>query len=320
MTLREALQSTARILREGKIEDAFAEAELLLGRAVGMSRTQIYTEPARKLNPAETRELVLMIQRRLNHEPSSYILQECEFYGLDFHVEHGVFIPRPETEVLVEQALNFADHLGNAKKKIKIADIGTGCGAIAISLALALPKSKIYATDISHLALKVARINCRRHGVENQVELLLGNLLEPLPEAVDIIVANLPYVREDEFGDLSPEIVNFEPEIALLGGKDGLEKIKQLVEQAPAKLSPEGALIFEIGHGQREAVHSLISGYLPQARIQIVPDPAGIDRVVKVTLGSKADGADKAISRTYLAVQEDRSVHWGRGQHRVGDT
>ena len=302
MILREALELAVRTLREGQIDDPFIEARLLLRHALGVSEVQIYIEPTRELTSAEIRRLNHMIERRLNHEPSSYIVEECEFYGLSLYITRGVFIPRPETEVLVEEAIDLARHLSQHRRQLKIADIGTGCGAIAISLALALPQAKIYATDISPLALQVAKINCQRYKVDGQVELLLGNLLEPLPEPVDAIVGNLPYIKEDEFKHLSPEIVNFEPKTALLGGKDGLEKIGQLMTQIPGKLSSWGSLLLEIGQGQGQVVRSLINAYLPEANVRITPDLAGIDRVVKVTLEHKVHGTDKPISQTYLTV------------------
>lgn len=296
MILRQTLELAVQALQEAKIEDSFIEAELLLSHVLGLSKTQIYMELNRDLTSAEVAQLNHVIRRRLNREPISYIRQECEFYGFSFYISPGVFIPRPETEVLVEEALDVARYLLQYKGRLKIADIGTGCGAIAISLALALPQSKVYATDISSLALQVAKTNCQRHRVDNQVELLLGNLLEPLSQPVDMIVANLPYIREDELEQLSPEIVNFEPKAALLGGKDGLEEIGQLVKQAPEKVNFDGVLLLEIGQGQGEAVRSLLNTYFPEANIQIIPDLGGIDRVVKVALDRKVRESDKSIS------------------------
>jgi len=157
---------------------------------------------------------------------------------------------------------------------------GTGCGAIAVSLALTLPQSKIYATDISASALQVAEINCQRHAVSSHVTLLQGNLLEPLPQPVDMVIANLPYIKNYEFKDLSPEIRNFEPTIALDGGEDGLDKIQQMLEQMPGKLNYRACFLLEIGQGQGEMVTSLINSHFPQAGIELTPDLGGIERVV----------------------------------------
>jgi release factor glutamine methyltransferase len=138
--------------------------------------------------------------------------------------------------------------------------------------------------DISASALQVADINCRRHKVDSQVELLQGNLLEPLPQPADLIVANLPYIKDCELEDLSPEITNFEPVIALAGGEDGLDKIQQMLEQIPGKLNRGGRFLLEIGQGQGKMVSALINGYFPRADIELVPDLGSIDRVVSVVL------------------------------------
>jgi len=282
--LREALQSVTQTLRRAGIADASVEAELLLGHILGISKTQLYIEPERSLTSVETEHLCHLVRRRLDHEPAAYILGHCEFYGIDFCIDCHTFIPRPETELLVEKAVELASRISHQGKRITIADVGTGCGAIAISLALALPQAKIYATDISASALQVAEMNCRRHAVSSQVELLQGNLLEPLSQPVDMIVANLPYIKSCEFKDLSPEVRNFEPTTALAGGEDGLGKIQQILEQMPGKLNYGGCFLLEIGQGQGRMVTSLIKSYFPQASMELISDLGGIERVVKVGL------------------------------------
>lgn len=284
MTLGDALYLTRCELAAANLDCATTEAELLLCHVLGISKTQIYSEPERLLSTTEINHLQHLIQRRLLHEPIAYILRCCEFYGIEFYIDHRALIPRPETELLVEEAIDFARHHLSPGNKLTIADIGTGSGAIAISLALALPQVKIYATDISASALEVANINCRRYKVDSQVELLQGNLLEPLPEPVDTIVANLPYIRNCELQTLSPEITNFEPTLAIAGGKDGWDKIRLLLDQAPGKLRPEGCLLLEIGLRQDKAVSSMINSYFPQARVELIPDLSGINRVVRIIL------------------------------------
>ncbi len=284
MTLREALQSVTQALVNATVDDARAEAELLLGHVVSISRTQLYTAPERKLTPAETERLSSVVRRRLDREPAAYIVGQCLFYDLEFHVDHRVLIPRPETELLVEQALELARRLYHPGSRISIADIGTGCGAIAVSLAQALPEATVYAIDVSPSALQVTETNCRRHAVDGRVELLCGNLLEPLPQPVDMIVANLPYVTTDDLAALSLEIRRFEPGIALAGGQDGLDKIREMLEQMPSKLEEEACLLLEIGQGQADAVTSLVEGHLPQADVELIPDLGGIPRVVKAIL------------------------------------
>jgi release factor glutamine methyltransferase len=282
--LREALHSVAQTLLKAGIADASVEAEFLLGHVLGMSKTQLYTETERGLASSEIKHLWCLVQRRLDHEPTAYILGHCEFYGTDFYVDCHTLIPRPETELLVEKAVELAQRIFHPGKQTTIADIGTGCGAIVVSLALALPQAKIYATDISASALRVAEINCQRHAVNSQVELLQGNLLEPLPQSVDMVIANLPYIKNYEFKDLSPEIRNFEPTIAIAGGKNGMDKIQQMLEQMPEKLKHRACFLLEIGQGQGEMVTSLINSYFPQASIELIPDLGGIERVVKVIL------------------------------------
>lgn len=265
----------------------------MLGHALGMSRTRLYTEPERSLTSGETERLRRLVRRRLDREPTAYILGCCQFYGIDFRVDPRVLIPRPETELLVEKAVQVARRISYRGRQVTVADIGTGCGAIAVSLALALPQARIYATDISASALWVAGVNCRRHGVEGRVELLQGNLLEPLPEAVDMIVANLPYIKDCEFVDLSPEIREHEPRIALAGGRDGLDKIRELLEQTRGRMCTrrgEGPVAFmlEIGQGQGDMVTSLASDYFPEADIELISDLGGVERVVSVMTRARA--------------------------------
>lgn len=278
MTLKQALSHAQRIFVANNIEDARLESELLLRYTLNISQTQLYIDLNRELSPEQEKAFQLLIKRRLNGEPTAYITGHCEFYGLDFQVDPNVLIPRPESELLVEKALQLTQHRSEAS----IAEIGTGCGAIAISLALNLPQAKIYATDISAPALKVARTNCQKHGVINRVRLLPGDMLDPLPEPVDLIVANLPYVKESELPAQFP--VSFEPRLALNGGPDGLDRIRQLSRQLNDKLHPEGYLLLEIGQGQEKAVTILLSRLFPSAKREVTPDLGGIDRIISLHL------------------------------------
>jgi release factor glutamine methyltransferase len=285
MTLTQALQQSACVLSKNGIEDSRIEARILLGHATNLTPVQIYTEPQQVLSLEEEDRLQRLIRRRLQHEPTAYILSQREFYGIDFYVDRRVLIPRPETEILVGTALEFAASRSSyITRQLLVADIGTGCGAIAISLALNLPSSKVYATDLSPVALEAARLNCLRHKVTEQVTLLPGNLLQPLPEPVDLIVANLPYIRKSELPDLSPEIAEFEPKIALDGGESGLEWIKQLLEQAREKINAGGCLLLEIGQNQETYVGQLIHKYLNGLNFRFITDLNCIKRVVKIDL------------------------------------
>jgi release factor glutamine methyltransferase len=275
VTLKQALSRARSILAENNIEDAPLEGELLLGHALKISRTQLYLDLDHELSPRQEQTLWRLVERRLNGEPTAYITTHREFYGLDFYVDPRVLVPRPESELLVEIALGLAQN----HPLSTIADIGTGCGAIAISLALELPQVKIYATDISAPALKVALVNCQKYGVIDRVRLLHGDMLEPLLEPVDLIIANLPYVKESEIDG-----VKFEPQLALDGGSDGTERIRQLCRQAGSELRPGGSLLLEIGQGQREAVTALLNTLIPDGEIEVTPDLSGIDRVIRLSL------------------------------------
>ncbi len=277
MILKQALSQTREILAANSIEDASLEGELLLRHLLQMDRVQLYLDFNLELNPQNEESLWQLVKRRLNGEPSAYITGHREFYGLDFSVDDNTLIPRPESELLVEKAISLAQDYAIAT----VAEIGTGCGAIAISLALNLPEVKIVATDISALALSVARCNCQKHGVADRICLLEGDLLEPLLEPVDLIVANLPYVKESE---LPLSTAGFEPVLALNGGPDGLEMIYRLCREAHGKLSPCGCLLLEIGQGQREAINTFLRDLFPSVEIEVTKDFNSIERVVSLRL------------------------------------
>jgi release factor glutamine methyltransferase len=283
MTLMQALQHYATVLGYNGVTDSRLEARLLISHVTQKSAVEIYTEPEQRLSQADKQNLKALVQRRLRREPPAYILNHREFYGNDFYVDPRVLIPRPETELLVDLALAF----GRSQDKessdpLTIADIGTGCGAIAISLALNLPQSRIFATDISSLALEVAELNCQRDAVNGQVTLLQGDLLEQLPERVDLIVANLPYIEESEIENLDPEISAYEPRIALDGGRDGLYHIGRLLAQVNRKIRPRGCVLLEFGQGQQDSISYLVRRHLDPAGLEFISDLNGIYRVVQI--------------------------------------
>lgn len=282
MSLKEELHKAENALTSHHIDDARIEAELLLMHTLGVAKAELYTRLDEPLTPLVLERFWHSVQHRLCHEPTAYILKQCQFYNLDLYIDSRALIPRPETELLVEEALKFANRRFSSESACSIAEVGTGSGAIAVALALHLPEAEIYATDISADALEVARINCQKHKVAQRVHLFLGNMLQPLSERVNIILANLPYVRDSEMNDLSPEIREFEPGIALAGGVDGLDKIRLLLPQTRQKLLPEGEVLLEIGYGQGAAVTALVEDCFPTAKVDLIPDLAGIERVVRV--------------------------------------
>lgn len=298
MIIKEALHQASKTLAAHPIEDAPLEAELLLMHILGIDRAKLYTRLGEELPADDAEALAQLVDRRLSHEPTAYIVGHREFFGHDFYVTPGVLIPRPESELLVEEALfELWERSGRGKPLgellltddkpptcEKIADVGTGSGAIAISLALILPMAKIYATDISAPALEIARVNCQRHGVQDRVYLLEGDLLEPLPGPVDIIVANLPYIGDEDWSELSAEIRMYEPTVALAGGRDGLDKMRQLLSTVNEKLRTGGLILLEIGPGQGQAAATLAQDLFPGARIGLARDLGGRERVLKVVL------------------------------------
>jgi release factor glutamine methyltransferase len=278
VTRREVLDHARQVLTKNHINDASLEAELLLRHTLDINRVRLYSEQDVELTPQQSADFWQKIERRMKNEPSAYITGHREFYGLDFQVNTSVLIPRPETELLVEKAILCA-------KKYRlpvIVDTGTGSGAIAISLAVNLPDARIYATDISVSALEIAYKNTIQHGVSDRIRLLHGDLLQPVPQTVDIIVANLPYVTATDM--LSVNTAGYEPQLALDGGHDGLDIIRKLCSQVPGKLKPNGCLLMEIGMGQKNAVVDFLRDLFPTAGIEIIPDLSGIDRVIILRL------------------------------------
>ncbi len=285
MNLAQAFQQSVYVLKGNGVEDCYIEARMLLGHVTNLSPVRIFTEPDYSLSRKDKDNLKKLIERRLKHEPAAYIMQRKEFYGLDFYVDPRVLIPRPETEILVDAALDFATSRSRyLSRPLLVADIGTGCGAIAISLALNLPGSKVYAIDLSSAAVEVARLNCRRHKVNEQVSLRQGDLLNPLPEPVDLIIANLPYIKTSELSNLCPEISDFEPMMALDGGENGLDFIERLLRQMNDKMKARSCLILEIGNDHEEAIRGLIHSYIKSTSFRFVTDLNGIKRAVIIDL------------------------------------
>jgi release factor glutamine methyltransferase len=275
---RQALAYARGVLADNNIDNAPLEGEVLLKHVLGINRVQLYSDPDDDVTPAQDKALNVLLERRIRGEPSAYITGHREFYGLDFKVDRNVLIPRPETELLVEKAIRLAE----SHTVTSIADIGTGCGAIAVSLAVNLPGVTVYASDVSKPALDIARSNGEKHGVTDRIVLLEGDMLEPLPGPVDLIIANLPYVREAELIDNVS--LSYEPSLALNGGEDGLDRIRVLCRQAGNKLNDDGFILMEIGWGQAEAVTALLQEIYPSSRIEVDCDLAGIQRTVSLSL------------------------------------
>jgi release factor glutamine methyltransferase len=277
VTVQEALLGGVRALREVS-EEAHLEAELLLCQALQTDRVHLYQRLQEPLAPELEGRYRGLLQRRLAHEPTPYILGRHESYGLDLEVTPDALIPRSETEMLVEFALAFL----RDRPAALVADVGSGSGAIALSLAANLAQdARILAIDISLPALRLARRNAGRLSLFGRIDFVLADLLTAQGAPLDLIVANLPYVRTADWESALPE-VRHEPRASLDGGPDGLRIIARLLEQAPPLLKPGGAVFLEIGEGQGAEAKRLALREFPDAGVSVHADLAGLDRVLEI--------------------------------------
>ncbi len=280
-----AMLAVTRRFRETEIDTPQLDSAVLLGHVLGVSKSWLYAHPHRRLTEAEIRAFENLARRRMCLEPVAYLVGHKAFYGLDLTVDRHVLIPRPETELLVDRALDRVSYLLAQGLAPRVADIGTGSGAIATAIALNAPGVLVYAVDISDDALAVAAQNAWRYGLGEQIQLLPGGLLDPLPCPVDVIVANLPYVATPQLALLPKQVRDYEPLLALDGGADGLWVIRAFFDDlvaggVEARLRPEGRIYLEIGADQGEAVRMLAGLAMPGATVDVLPDLAGLDRVV----------------------------------------
>ncbi len=286
-TLRDVLTRGRRMLIQAGQDSDRLDTQVLLEHVLGIDRAILYAHPEREVTPEQEQQFLALIKRRMQGEPIAYLIEHEEFYGLDFLVDTRVLIPRPETEMLVENALHIVREQLDARHIPLVADIGTGSGAIPITLAVEEARLPyLYAIDISTDALAVAMQNCQRHRVEQRVRLLQGDLLTPLPEPVDILIANLPYVGTDEVDVMTRDVLNYEPHQALFSGPNGLDLLQRFFEQVRAleKLKPHGVMLLEIGYRQRELLAKLLANIFPDATVTFQKDYAGWDRMLQVTL------------------------------------
>jgi len=274
-------------LRDANVPSFTLVAELLLLHILSRDRTWLYAHPEVEVSTTDAERFFELIVRRANGEPTQHLTGKQEFWGLDFEVTPDVLIPRPETEHVIEVALDrlAVRELRAGRKQtligesLQIADIGTGSGCIAISLAKELPAATIYATEISPVALAVARRNANPHNLADRVRFLEGNLLDGVPPLLDLIVSNPPYVGRREAATLMREVRDHEPEIALYGGEEGYELYADLITQAAAHLKPGGILVLELGHNSLSAVQPLLDA-TAWTDVGVTNDLAGIPRVL----------------------------------------
>lgn len=276
MTIREALRWARD--RLGASPTPYEDARILLQHVLNVGHTYIAANRDRELSATEEDKFYALVKRAEKLEPIPYITGEADFYGLEFAVTPDVLIPRPETELLVDEVVAWARE-GTAPL---IVDVGTGSGCIAVLLARRLAQARIVAVDVSQAALDVARRNMERHGVDQRIDLRETTLLEGIEKPIDLVVANLPYISDAEWTALDDAVKWYEPVTALRGGPDGLDLIRRLLRQAKERLRPGGAIFLEIGWRQGDAAREVAQTYFPEAQITVKLDYAGRDRLVAI--------------------------------------
>ncbi|MBN1868803.1 peptide chain release factor N(5)-glutamine methyltransferase [Candidatus Sumerlaeota bacterium] len=283
LTIKDAIDRSARWLEEKGIDPARLDAELLLGHLLGLERLDLYLQWDRRLDENVKTRYRDLLKRRAAHEPVAYIVGTKEFYSLPLKVTRDVLIPRPETELLVERALELIADLSDTLEEgasIRVADVGTGSGAVALALASQIPDLRIVATDVSRPALDIARENAAVLGFDSEIEFVEGAFLEAVQEPVHFVVSNPPYVAERDRESLPPDVAMYEPHGALFAGEDGLDAIRALAPQAAEALLAGGWLAMEIGHDQASEVRAILSGEGRFEEPVFTQDFRGIDRVV----------------------------------------
>jgi len=284
-SVREALAQAGQFLAQRGVGDGRLDAEVLLAHVLSVPRLSFYLTPEHPLTADQESFYWQLIHRRGEGEPVAYLVGEKEFFSLAFEVNRSVLIPRPETEHVVEAALQALRKSAEGRRAPTLFDVGAGSGAIAVAVLVNLPEARGVASDVSPAALEVARRNAQRHGVSDRLALVEGDLFGDSVGRVDVVVSNPPYVGEDERDQLPREVCDYEPPQALFGGQDGLTIIRRLIEQSPRHLSDGGHLILEIGYSKDRVVRDLLQADGRWRDLEIRSDLAGIPRVVIARVG-----------------------------------
>lgn len=283
MNIQQALVTGTQLLRDFKIPSAEIDAEVLLAHTLSKERTKLYSESEIPLTQSQRALFKDLLARRASKEPVAYLTGKREFYGLPFLINHHVLIPRPETESLVEQALASIAHSGFGK--VRVLDVGTGSGAIALAVAHSARKAKVTAVDISSQALEVARLNARRLKLAQAVSFKRSDLLSSVNGPFDLITANLPYLTLEQIRELPGDIREYEPNLALSGGPDGLHVYEKLLRQLPSVAAPTTRVLCEIGPNLKSGFAHLVQQLLGgSAKVSFYPDLAGRIRVAQIDL------------------------------------
>jgi release factor glutamine methyltransferase len=258
-SLASTRQTLAESFRKAGIDSADVDARLLIAHALGIDRSELLTNGPRALTAQEIQAIDALAARRLKHEPVARILGAKEFWSLMLDVTPAVLVPRPDTETVVEAALDFVVRDGLRMQRLRILDIGTGSGALLLALLSELPNVLGTGTDISAAALAVARANAERHGLSSRCTFVACDIAAGLPGPFDLIVSNPPYVAHGDIATLAPEVRDYDPAVALDGGSDGLDGYRAIAADAGRLLAPGGRLIVELGAGQEGAVRALFT-------------------------------------------------------------
>jgi len=286
-TVLSLIDWTRQFFENKGIESPRLEAEVLLAHVLGWKRIELYTKFDRIVPPDKLAEFKQSIVQRSEHRPTQYILGKCEFLSLEFRVTEAVLIPRPETEHLVEALIERAREIADAR----ILDIGTGNGCIVVSAAKSLPMAEFWAVDLSEEALEIARENALRHEVDGKIHFLKGDLFEPVGgQTFDFIASNPPYVSEAEWEGLAPEIRDFEPRNALVGGADGLDAYRKIIPQAEKFLLPGGRLLLELPAGKASQIREIAARFSSLEVEAVIRDYRKIERVLVLAVATKNYG------------------------------
>ena len=278
-SVSEAIRLVAQAFRPAGIEEADADARLLIGHALHLDRTRLIAQSDRILEAREIATMSVLAARRLKHEPVSRILGQKEFWSLALAVTPDVLVPRPETETIVEAALDYVVRGGLRMERLRILDIGTGSGALLLALLHELPHATGIGTDVSEAALQVAQTNAAKFGFGTRCNFVACDIASHIQGSFDLVISNPPYVVHDEIATLAPEVREYDPMVALDGGDDGLTAYRAITADAERLLAPGGRLFVELGAGQEAAVRALFTNAgltVGTAR----KDLAGIPRVL----------------------------------------
>jgi len=283
-SIEEAVRLVAQMFKLAGIDEALVDARVLIGHALKLSRAQLLSQADRLLEAREVNAISALAARRLQHEPVSRILGHREFWDLDLYVSPDVLVPRPETETIVEAALDTVLHAGARQEKLRILDIGTGTGALLLALLQELPNAVGIGSDISERAIAVARGNAERNGLAPRARFVVCNMADGIEGPFDLVVSNPPYIPHAEIATLMPEVRDYDPSLALDGGTDGLDAYRAIARDAQRLLAPHAPVVVELGIGQESAVTALFQ----QAGLTVTPARADLAGIARALVAQKA--------------------------------